>query len=110
MRAYASYAQGYTIADVGRILRGITEERRRYRRLSLARAGHLQQPRTGRRGGARPAQGQRQLLLVVQQLGSRLVLTSDGIFEVVRAPVDIEGLELSLAADARARSGTVGRI
>ena len=97
VRGYASYAQGYTIADVGRILRGITEEGvdiDDYVSLEPVISNNRELGVEVDRG---PLSANASYFWSSSDLGSRLVLSSDGIFEVVRAPVDIEGLELSLA-------------
>ena len=97
VRGYASYAQGYTIADVGRILRGITEEGvdiDDYVSLEPVISNNRELGVEVDRG---PLTASASYFWSSSDLGSRLVLSSDGIFEVVRAPIDIEGLELSLA-------------
>lgn len=96
VRAYGSYAQGYTIADVGRILRGITEEGvdiDNYLSLEPVISNNRELGVEVERG---PVKASASYFWSSSKLGSRLVLTGDGIFEVVRAPVEIEGLELSL--------------
>ncbi len=98
VRGYASYAQGYTIADVGRILRGITEQGvdiDDYVSLEPVISNNRELGVEVDRG---PLSANASYFWSSSDLGSRLVLTGDGIFEVVRAPVDIEGLELSLAS------------
>ena len=97
VRAYGSYAEGYTIADVGRILRGITEEGvdiDDYVSLEPVISNNRELGIEVERG---PLTANASYFWSSSDLGSRLVLSGDGIFEVVRAPVDIEGLELSLA-------------
>ena len=96
VRAYGSYAQGFTIADVGRILRGITErgvDIDSYLSLEPVLSNNREVGIEVERG---PLDASVSYFWSSSKLGSRLVLTGDGIFEVVRAPVDIEGLELSL--------------
>lgn len=96
IRGYGSYAQGYTIADVGRILRGITEEGvdiDNYISLEPVISNNRELGVELERG---PLKASASYFWSSSKLGSRLVLTGDGIFEVVRAPVEIEGLELSL--------------
>ncbi|QNE05973.1 TonB-dependent receptor [Croceicoccus marinus] len=98
VRGYASYAQGYTIADVGRILRGITDEGvdiDDYVSLEPVISNSRELGVEVERG---PLSANASYFWSSSDLGSRLVLSGDGIFEVVRAPVDIEGLELSLSS------------
>lgn len=96
MRAYGSYAQGYTIADVGRILRGITDEGvdiDNYLALEPVISNNRELGVELDRG---PVSASASYFWSSSKLGSRLVLTGGGVFEVVRAPIEIEGLELSL--------------
>ncbi|KHK89944.1 TonB-dependent receptor [Novosphingobium malaysiense] len=97
IRAYGSYAEGYTIADVGRILRGITEQGvdiDDFLSLEPVISNNKELGVEVERG---PLKASASYFWSSSKLGSRLVLNPDGIFEVVRAPVEIEGLELSLA-------------
>lgn len=96
LRAYGSYAEGFTIADVGRILRGVSEQGvdiDNYLSLEPVISNNKELGVELERG---PVKANASYFWSSSKLGSRLVLNSDGIFEVVRAPVDIEGLELNL--------------
>lgn len=99
LRAYGSYAQGFTIADVGRILRAITEQGvdiDNYLSLEPVISNNRELGVELERG---PVKANVSYFWSSSKLGSRLVLNGDGIFEVVRAPVDIEGLELNLTTE-----------
>ncbi|MGI9376417.1 MAG: TonB-dependent receptor [Tsuneonella suprasediminis] len=96
LRAYGSFAEGFTIADVGRILRSISEEGvdiDDFLSLEPVISNNKELGVELERG---PVKATASYFWSSSKLGSRLVMNSDGIFEVVRAPVDIEGLELNL--------------
>ncbi len=98
IRAYGSYAEGYTIADVGRILRGITQpgvDIDDFLSLEPVISNNREVGVEMRRG---PFEISASYYWSSSKLGSLLVLNSDGIFDVARQPIDIEGLEVSLAA------------
>jgi len=99
VRAYGSYAEGYTIADVGRILRGISEEGvdiDNYLSLEPVISNNRELGVEVERG---PMTASASYFWSSSDLGSLLVLNPDGIFEVVRAPISIEGLELSIGME-----------
>lgn len=99
VRAYGSYAEGYTIADVGRILRGISEEGvdiDNYLSLEPVISNNRELGVEVKRG---PMTASASYFWSSSDLGSLLVLNPDGIFEVVRAPISIEGLDLSIGME-----------
>ncbi|HEY8605029.1 MAG TPA: TonB-dependent receptor [Tsuneonella suprasediminis] len=96
LRAYGSFAEGFTIADVGRILRSISEEGvdiDDFLSLEPVISNNKELGVELERG---PVKATASYFWSSSKLGSRLVMNSGGIYEVVRAPVDIEGLELNL--------------
>ena len=97
LRAYGSYAEGYTIADVGRILRGIEEEGvdiDDYLALEPVISNNREVGLEWNRG---PIDAAVSYFWSSSDLGSILVLGQDGIFSVSRQPIEIEGLEANLA-------------
>ncbi|MET4665883.1 TonB-dependent receptor [Sphingomonas sp. PvP056] len=97
IRAYGSYAEGYTIADIGRVLRGITQPNIRISDfLDLTPVIS-----NNREIGVEVKQGPLDASVTYywssSELGQVLVRSSDGFFNVARQPIDIEGLELNLA-------------
>lgn len=97
IRAYGSYAEGYTIADVGRILRGITQtgvDVDNYVALEPVISNNREIGLEVNRG---PLEASVSYYWSSSDLGSILVENADGIFDVVRQPIDIEGLDITLA-------------
>ncbi len=97
LRAYGSYAEGYTIADVGRILRGIEDEGvdiDNYLALEPVISNNREVGLEWKRGAIDAGVS---YFWSSSDLGSLLVLGQDGIFSVSRQPIEIEGLEASLA-------------
>jgi iron complex outermembrane receptor protein len=97
MRAYGSYAEGYTIADVGRILRAIEDEGvdiDDYIALEPVISNNRELGLEWDRG---PISASASYFWSSSDLGSLLVEGADGIFSVAREPIEIEGLEASLA-------------
>jgi iron complex outermembrane receptor protein len=95
LRAYGSYAEGYTIADVGRILRGITEQDvdiDNYLALEPVISNNRELGLEWDRG---PLTASASYFWSSSDLGSLLVLGLDGIFSVARQPIEIEGFEAS---------------
>ena len=97
VRAYASYAEGYTIADVGRILRGITEQN-----VDIDNFLALEPVISNNREiGVELDRGiltaSATYFWSSSDLGSILVRGTDGIFSVSRQPIEIEGLEINAA-------------
>jgi iron complex outermembrane receptor protein len=96
LRAYAAYAEGYTIADVGRILRGITEEGvdvDTFLSLEPVVSNNRELGVEWRRGAISASAS---YWWSDSDLGSRLRRGADGIFSVVRAPISLQGLDLSV--------------
>ncbi|MXP41806.1 TonB-dependent receptor plug domain-containing protein [Altererythrobacter soli] len=97
LRAYGSYAEGYTIADVGRILRAIEDEGvdiDDYIALEPVISNNRELGLEWDRGPISASAG---YFWSSSDLGSLLVEGADGIFSVAREPIEIEGLEASLA-------------
>lgn len=95
LRAYASYAEGYTIADVGRILRGINVDGvdvDTYLSLEPVVSNNRELGVEWKRGSLTASAA---YWWSSSKLGSLLVRNPDGIFDVVRAPIELQGLELS---------------
>jgi iron complex outermembrane receptor protein len=97
IRAYGSYAEGYTIADIGRVLRGISQPN-----IRIADFLDLTPVISNNREiGVEVKQGLLDASATYywssSDLGQVLVRSSDGFFNVARQPIDIEGLELNLA-------------
>ena len=95
LRLYATFAQAYTMPDVGRVLRGVSQEGTAVEDfLDLSpietdnrEVGAAFATAWGRIGAT--------WFESESELGSRLVANSDGIFQVVREPVRTSGWELS---------------
>ena len=98
LRAYASYAEGYTIADVGRILRAINTDGvdvDNFLALEPVVSNNRELGVEWTRGWLTASAS---YWWSSSKLGSLLVRNPDGIFDVVRAPIDLEGLDLSVDA------------
>ncbi|RJF85547.1 TonB-dependent receptor [Sphingomonas cavernae] len=96
VRAYASYAEGYTIADVGRILRGIGQPNvdvDDYIDLEPVVSNNREIGVELKRG---PLNASAAYFWSSSKKGSLLVL-QNGVFNVLRQRIEIEGLELNLA-------------
>ena len=96
LRAYGSYAEGFTIADVGRILRGITQEGvdvDEFLSLEPVVSNNRELGLEWDRGNLTASAG---YFWSSSDLGSLLVLRND-VYEVLRQPIQIEGFEASLA-------------
>jgi iron complex outermembrane receptor protein len=97
VRAYANYAEGYTIADVGRILRGIQDQNvdiDNYLALEPVISNNREIGLEWKRGAVDAGVS---YFWSSSKLGSILVLGQDGIFSVSRQPIEIEGLEANVA-------------
>ncbi|OCC22570.1 TonB-dependent receptor [Croceicoccus estronivorus] len=97
LRAYGSYAEGYTIADVGRILRGISDEGvdiDNFLALEPVISNNRELGLEYERG---PLKASASYFWSSSDLGSLLVIGLDGIYNVSRQPIHIEGLEASFA-------------
>ena len=95
LRAYGSYAEGFTIADVGRILRGITQpgvDVDDFLSLEPVVSNNRELGIEWNRG---PLNASASYFWSSSDFGSLLVLRG-GVFEVERQPIEIEGFEASL--------------
>lgn len=96
LRAYGSYAEGFTIADVGRILRGISQpdvDIDDFLSLEPVVSNNRELGLEYDRG---PLTASASYFWSSSDFGSLLVLRND-VFEVERQPIEIEGFEASLA-------------
>ncbi|MBX3592971.1 TonB-dependent receptor [Sphingomonas sp.] len=96
VRAYASYAEGYSIADIGRILRGINipnVDIDTFLDISPVVSNNREIGVEVKRG---PLDGSVTYFWSSSKLGSLLVLNSGGIYDVQRQRIEIEGLEINL--------------
>jgi iron complex outermembrane receptor protein len=97
VRAYGSYAEGYTIADVGRILRAVDEpgvDIDNYLALEPVISNNRELGLEVKQG---PIEAAVSYFWSSSKLGSILVANPDGIFNVSRQPIQIEGLEASVS-------------
>jgi len=95
LRAYGSYAEGFTIADVGRILRGITQpgvDVDDFLSLEPVVSNNRELGLEWNRGAL---QASASYFWSSSDFGSLLVLRND-VFEVERQPIKIEGFEASV--------------
>ena len=96
LRGYAAYAEGYTIADVGRILRGIEQDGvdvDTFLALEPVVSNNREIGVEWRRG-IFTASGS--YWWSDSDLGSLLRAGTDGIYSVLRQPISLEGLDASL--------------
>ena len=96
LRGYASYNEGYTIADVGRILRGITQEGvdiDNFLSLEPVVSNNRELGLEWRRGAITASAS---YWWSDSDLGSLLVRGADGIFSVRRQAIALEGLDADL--------------
>ena len=108
LRAYASYAEGYTIADVGRILRAINlngVDVDDYLALEPVVSNNREVGIEWSRGRINASAA---YWWSSSKLGSLLVRNADGIFDVTRQPVELEGLDLSIDARLPIEGLTIG--
>lgn len=92
LRAYASYAEGFTIADVGRILRGITQngvDVDDFLSLEPVISNNRELGLEWDRGALKASAS---YFWSSSDFGSLLVLRN-GVFEVERQPIEIKGVE-----------------
>jgi iron complex outermembrane receptor protein len=97
VRLYASYAEGYTVPDVGRILRGIARDGvdvDDYLDINPVVSNNREVGAEARRG---PFDASVSYFWSTSKLGQLLVL-NNGVFDVQRQRVEIEGLEANLKA------------
>ncbi|GGO98873.1 TonB-dependent receptor [Stakelama pacifica] len=108
IRAYASYAEGYTIADIGRILRGIDQpgiEVENFLNLSPVVSDNREVGFEVERG---PLKASASYYWSSSDVGQVLIRGDDGIFSVARQPIDIQGLDLNLDVRTPLPGFTVG--
>jgi iron complex outermembrane receptor protein len=102
---FASFAQGFSLADVGRILRGASDGFAvRNSTLEAPRVDHLEAGVRGEWGGS--VRGSLAVFRSESELGTRLVADALGVLRVERAPERIYGVEAAL--DARRGSWAFG--
>lgn len=95
LRTYASYAQGYTMADIGRILRAIDTDGvqvESFLNISPVVSDNKEIGVEWKRGAFELGAS---YFWSSSKLGQFFVRDADGSFVVLRQPVDIEGLELN---------------
>ena len=98
LRAYASYAEGYTVPDVGRILRGINipnQDVDTYLAIEPIVSNNREIGAEFKRG---PFDAGVTYFWSKSKLGQFLVRNAGGIFDVQRQGVAIEGLEVNVRA------------
>jgi iron complex outermembrane receptor protein len=98
VRAYVSYAEGYTVPDVGRILRSINIDGvqvESFLDISPVVSDNQEIGLEVKRG---PFEAGATYFWSSSDLGQFLVRNADGVYDVQRQAVDIEGLELNLRA------------
>jgi iron complex outermembrane receptor protein len=96
LRAYASYAEGYTIADVGRILRAITDEGIDVDDFLSLEPVVSNNREIGVEWTRGPVKASASYFWSHSDFGSILRAGADGVFDVVRQPISIEGLDASI--------------
>jgi len=97
IRAYASYAEGYTVPDVGRITRAVADtgvDVDDFLDISPIVSNNREIGVEVKRG---PLDASASYFWSTSKNGQRLRAGGDGIFTVVRERVEIEGLEINLA-------------
>ncbi|SEN03538.1 iron complex outermembrane recepter protein [Sphingomonas gellani] len=97
IRAYGSYAEGYTIADIGRVLRGISQPNIRITDFLDLTPVISNNREVGVEVTQGPLEASATYYRSSSDLGQVLVRNSDGFFNVARQPINIEGLEVNLA-------------
>ena len=97
IRAYGAYAEGYTIADIGRVLRGISQPNIRITDFLDLTPVISNNRELGVEVTQGPLDASATYYWSSSDLGQVLVRGNDGFFNVVRQPIDIEGLEVNLA-------------
>ncbi len=97
IRAYASYAEGYTVPDVGRITRAVRTpgvDIDDFLDISPIISNNRELGLEVKRG---PLDASATYFWSSSKKGQLLIARPDGIFDVQRQPVEIEGLEINLA-------------
>ncbi|MBA3677482.1 MAG: TonB-dependent receptor [Sphingosinicella sp.] len=108
LRGYASYAEGYTIPDVGRVLRGITQTGVRIEDFLDLQPVVSNNREIGLEWNRDALEASVSYFWSSSKLGSLLVRNPDGIFDLVREPIAIEGLEISIAWKTPIQGLTLG--
>jgi iron complex outermembrane recepter protein len=108
IRAYASYAEGYTIADIGRVLRGISQPNVRIEEFLDLTPVVSNNREIGTEVKQGPVTASATYYWSSSDFGQVLVRNDDGIFNVSRQPVDIEGLEINIDTRTPLRGLKVG--
>ena len=99
IRAYGSYSKGYTVPDVGRILRAISTPGvsiDNFLDVSPIISDNRELGFEAKRG---PLDASVTYFWSSSDFGQRLVLNSDGIFDLRREAVKIEGMEINLGVE-----------
>ncbi|HEV2598660.1 TonB-dependent receptor [Sphingopyxis sp.] len=101
IRAYASYAEGYSIADVGRILRavnGATQPNFRIEDVNVTPviSNNREIGIEIKRG---PLDASASYFWSTSKDGGLLVLNSGGVYDVQRQRIEIQGFEINLAVE-----------
>ncbi len=97
IRAYGSYAEGYTIADIGRVLRGINQPNVRITEFLDLNPIVSNNREIGIEVNQGPLEASATYYWSSSDLGQVLIRGNDGFFNVARQPIDIDGLEVNLA-------------
>ncbi|WP_443024885.1 TonB-dependent receptor [Sphingomonas sp. Leaf22] len=97
VRAYASYAQGFTMADIGRITRAIATPNVRLDNFLDIQPVVSNNREVGVEVKRGPLDASTTYFWSSSDRGQLLIAQGNGIFEVQRQRVEIEGLEVSLA-------------
>lgn len=97
VRAYASYAQGFTMADIGRITRAIATPNVRLDSFLDIQPVVSNNREIGVEVKRGPVDASTTYFWSSSDRGQLLIAQGNGIFEVQRQRVEIEGLEVSLA-------------
>jgi iron complex outermembrane receptor protein len=93
VRAYASYSEGYTIPDVGRILRAVTQPNVMIDHYLDLRPIVSDNRELGLEWNRGTLDASASYFWSSSRLGSVLVRNADGIFDVVRQPIRLRGFE-----------------
>jgi iron complex outermembrane receptor protein len=98
LRFYSSYAEGYTVPDVGRILRGITDVGKdvdTYVNIAPIVSNNREVGAELKRG---PFDASLSYFWSTSKLGQLLVRNAGAVYDVQRQRIEIEGLEANLKA------------
>ncbi|MFG6281860.1 TonB-dependent receptor [Sphingomonas sp. S6] len=98
IRAYASYAEGFTMADIGRITRAVdtpATDLSRFRAIDPVISNNRELGVEVKRG---PLDASATYFWSSSDKGQLLIAQGNGIFDVQRQRVEIQGLEINIAA------------